>query len=155
MSMLVKKFGWEFMDKLSELKPRVVQSAVDTTTYLVRGEADITSGTASYNLFNAIKKGEKVKMLLPKEGVPFVVSPQAIFKSAPHPNAAKIFADWLFSKDAQQILVDRGLYVGHPGVKYPDGQVPLKELKLMTMSPEEATKMRNPIRDAFRKKFGV
>ncbi len=155
MSMLVKEFGWEFMDKLSDLKPRVVQSAVDTTTYLVRGEADITSGTASYNLFNAIKKGEKVKMLLPKEGVPFVVSPQAIFKSAPHPNAAKIFSDWLFSKEAQQILVERGLYVGHPGVKYPEGQVPLSELKLMTMSPEEATKMRNPIRDAFRKKFGV
>jgi iron(III) transport system substrate-binding protein len=155
MSMLVKKFGWEFMDKLAALKPRVVQSAVDTTTYLVRGEADVTSGTASYNLFNAIKKGEKVQMLLPKEGVPFIISPQAIFKSAPHPNAAKIFADWVFSKEAQQILTNRGLYVGHPGVKYPAGQIPLSKLKLMTMSPAEATKMRKPIRKAFRKKFGV
>jgi iron(III) transport system substrate-binding protein len=155
MSMLVKKFGWEFMDKLAALKPRVVQSAVDTTTYLVRGEADITSGTASYNLFNAIKKGEKVQMLLPKEGVPFIISPQAIFKSAPHPNAAKIFADWVFSKEGQQILVNRGLYVGHPGVKYPAGLVPLDKLKLMTMTPEEATKMRKPIRKAFREKFGV
>ncbi|MDH3701612.1 MAG: extracellular solute-binding protein [Alphaproteobacteria bacterium] len=155
MSMLVKKFGWEFMDKLSALKPRVVQSAVDTTTYLVRGESDVTSGTASYTLFNAIKKGEKVKMLLPKEGVPFIISPQAIFKSAPHPNAAKIFADWTFSKEAQQILTNRGLYVGHPGVKYPEGQVPLNKLKLMTMSPAEATKMRKKIRTTFRKKFGV
>jgi iron(III) transport system substrate-binding protein len=122
---------------------------------LVRGEADVSSGSASYTLFNEIKKGEPIAMLIPEEGVPFIISPQAIFKKAPHPNAAKIFADWLYSLEAQQILANRGLYVGHPGVKYPEAQVPLSKLKLMTMSPEEATKMRKPIRKRFREKFGV
>lgn len=155
MAMLVKKFGWEFMDKLAALKPRVVQSAVDTTTYLVRGEALMATGSGSYNNFGAAQKGEPIEMVVPKEGVPFIESPQAIFKKAPHPNAAKIFSDWLFSIEAQQILANRGLYVGHPDVKYPKGLVPLSELKLMTLEPAEATKMRKPIREAFRKKFGV
>lgn len=155
MAMLVKKFGWEFMDKLAALKPRIVQSAVDTTNYLVRGEAIITSGSGSYNNYGAVKKGEPIETIIPKEGVPFIISPQAIFKKAPHPNAAKIFSDWLFSLEAQQLLANRGLYVGHPDVKYPAGQVPLSKLKLMTMDPVEATKMRKPIRSAFRKKFGV
>lgn len=155
MAMLVKKFGWEFMDKLAAQKPRVVQSAVDTTTYLVRGEALLASGSGSYVNFNAKKKGEPIEMIVPKEGVPFISSPQAIFKKAPHPNAAKIFSDWLFSLEAQQILADRGLYVGHSDVKYPAGLVPLSKLKLMTLDPEEGSKMTKPIRDAFRKKFGV
>jgi iron(III) transport system substrate-binding protein len=143
------------MDKLAAQKPRVVQSAVDTTTYLVRGEALLASGSGSYVNFNAKKKGEPIEMIVPKEGVPFISSPQAIFKKAPHPNAAKIFSDWLFSLEAQQILADRGLYVGHPDVKYPAGLVPLSKLKLMTLDPEEGSKMTKPIRDAFRKKFGV
>ena len=155
MAMLVKKFGWDFLDKLAAQKPRIVQSNVDTTTYLVRGEAIMGAGTGSYNDFDAAQKGEPIKMIVPKEGVPFIASPQAILKKAPHPNAAKIFSDWLFSLEAQQILANRGLYVGHPGVKYPKAQVPLSELKLMTMDPDEAVKMRKPIREAFRKKFGV
>ncbi|MCG8545819.1 MAG: extracellular solute-binding protein [Alphaproteobacteria bacterium] len=155
MSMLVRKFGWDFMDKLAALKPRVVQSAVDTTTYLVRGEALLATGSTSYSNFVAIQKGEPIAMIQPEEGVPFIVSPHAILKKAPHPNAAKIFSDWLFSLEGQQILANRGLYVGHPDVKYPEGQVPLNKLKLMTMTPEEATKMRKKIRDTFRKKFGV
>ncbi len=155
MSMLVKKFGWEYMDKLAALKPRIVQSAVDTTTYIVRGESHVTSGSASYNNFVAAQKGEPIVMISPKEGVPFITSPQAIFKKAPHPNAAKLFSDWLFSLEAQQILANRGLYVGHPDVKYPAAQIPLNKLKLMTMEPAEAKKMRKPLRKAFREKFGV
>ena len=155
MSMLVNKFGWEYIDKLAMLKPRVVQAAVDTTNYLVRGEAYMSAGSASYSVFNEIVKGEPLAMLPLKEGVPFIISPQAILKNAPHPNAAKIFVDWLFSLESQQILATRGLYVGHSGVKYPAAQVPLDKLKLMTISPEEATKMRKPLRKYFREKFGV
>lgn len=153
MAMLVKKFGWEFMDRLAAMKPRVVQSILDTTAYVARGEALIASGSATFNNFVAAEKGAPIVAILPKEGVPFITSPQAILKKAPHPNAAKIFSDWLFSLEAQQILANRGLYVGHPDVKYPAAQVPLKKLKLLTMSPQEAAKMRKPVREAFVKKF--
>jgi iron(III) transport system substrate-binding protein len=104
MSALVTQFGWEFLDKLAQQEPRVVQSAVDTTTYVVRGEADVAAGSGSYNNYGAIKKGEAIKQVVPVEGVPLIRSAQAIFKKAPHPNAAKVFSDWLFSAEAQQIL---------------------------------------------------
>jgi len=155
MSTLVKHFGWEFMDKLAAQNPRVCQSAVDTEPYLARGEALLSSGSGTYNTFNAILKGEPVAMTVPKEGVPFIRSAQAILKKAPHPNAAKVFSDWLFSLEAQQILANRGLYVGHPEVKFPAGLIPLKDLNLMPLSIEEASKMRKPVRTAFREKFGV
>ncbi|MFT5173462.1 MAG: iron(III) transport system substrate-binding protein [Gammaproteobacteria bacterium] len=155
MSALVNKFGWEFMDKLAAQKPRVVQSAVDTDGYLVRGEADISSGSGTYNSFGHIKKGEPIKVIVPEEGAPLIRSAQAILKSAPHPHAAKIFSDWLFSVEAQQVLANRGLFVGHPDVKAPKGQMSMKDLKILPLEPDEAAKMRKPLRKRFREQFGV
>ena len=87
--------------------------------------------------------------------MPLITSAQAIFKTAPHPNAAKVFSDWLFSLEAQQLLANRGLYSGHPDVKYPEGLKPLGEIKLILVTPDEAVKMRKPVRERFRKEFGV
>ncbi|RMF87785.1 MAG: extracellular solute-binding protein [Nitrospinota bacterium] len=155
MAALVKLFGWEFFDKLAAQKPRIVQSAVDATTFVVRGEALMSAGGTGYQTFDAIQRGEPIQYVYPKEGVPFIASPQAILAKAPHPNAAKVFSDWLFSKEAQQVLANHGLYVGHPDVQYPPSLKPLKDLKLIILTPEEAVKMRKPVREAFRKKFGV
>lgn len=152
---LVKTFGWDYIKKMAEEKPRIVQSAVDTTTYIVRGEALVAAGGALYNHFGAIKKGEPIKAFFPPKGVPFVASAQAIFVKAPHPNAAKVFSDWLFSLEAQQILANNGLYSGHPGVKYPKGLTPLSEIKLIVVTPDESVKMRKPVRKRFREEFGV
>ena len=155
MTALVKLFGWEFFDKLAGQKPIVVQSALDTVNYVVRGEAWMSVGGTAYSSAVAIKKGEPIKHVMPREGVPFIVSPQAILAKAPHPNAAKVLVDWLFSKEAQQVMVDEGLYVGHPGVEYPKWQTPLKDVKLLVVPEDEAVKMRKPILDNFRAKFGV
>lgn len=152
---ITRDLGWDFIDKMAAQKPRIVQSAVDTTAYVVRGEALIAAGGALYNHYGAIKKGEPIKAIFPKEGVPFIISAQAIFKKAPHPNAAKVFSDWLFTLEAQQILANRGLYSGHPGVTYPKGLPALKDIKLMLISPTEAVKFRKKVRTTFRKKFGV
>ena len=151
---LVKVFGWEYIDKLAQQKPRIVQSAVDTTAYIVRGEA-LAGATGLYNDFDPIKNGEHIKAIYPPTGVPFIASPEAIFAKAPHPNAAKVFTDWLFSTEAQQILVNHGLYSGDPEVKYPKGLTPLKEIKLITVSPQESVDMRDPVQKRFREKFGV
>ena len=155
MSALVQKFGWEFFDRLAVQKPRIVQSAVDTTTFVVRGEADMSVGSTGYEPFIAIQKGEPIRFIYPEEGLPFIASAQAIFAKAPHPNAAKVLTDFLFGKEAQQVLAGKGLYVGHPDVTYPKGLVPLKDLKLMVVSPDDAVKMRKPINDKFREKLGV
>jgi iron(III) transport system substrate-binding protein len=155
MSALVKLFGWEFFDKLAAQKPIIVQSALDTVNYVVRGEAWMSVGGTAYTSAVAIKKGEPIKHAFPKEGVPFIVSPQAILAKAPHPNAAKVFVDWLFSQEAQQVMVEDGTYVGHPGVQYPKWQTPLKDVKLLVIPEDEAVEMRKPVLDNFRAKFGV
>jgi len=154
MAGLVKVFGWDYMEKLAALKPRIVQSSVDSTAYIVRGEA-LAGATGLYNDFDPIKAGEPLKVVFPPKGVPFIASAEAIFAKAPHPNAAKVFSDWLFSTEAQQLLVDHGLYSGDPDVKYPKGLTPLKDIKLIIVTPKESVEMRDPVRKRFRKDFGV
>ncbi len=152
---ITNMYGWEFLDRLAAQKPRVVQSAVGPPVLVARGEAHIVGGTAVYNLYGDIKKGEPLKIVIPKEGVALISSPNAILKKAPHPNAAEVFVDFLFSREAQQALADKGLYVGHPDAKYPKGLPALKEIKLIVISPEEIKEKSKKLQDVFRQKLGV
>ena len=84
-----------------------------------------------------------------------MTSANAILAKAPHPNAAKVFTDFLFDKDAQQTLADDGLYVPNAAVAYPKDKRPLKELKLLRVEPEEMQKRDDEIKKKFRELFGV
>ena len=149
----VNKFGMDYYEKLAANNPRRWGSAAGTLTLVERGEALMTTGAVAYTTYNHIKKGEPIKMAVPKEGVPFVRSPAAVLAKAPHPNAARVFMDFLFSQEVQQLLANRGLYVGHPDVKYPDGQTPLSAFKLIEVPPDEIGAYAKSIRKAFRKIF--
>jgi len=150
---LVNKFGLDYYEKLAANNPRRWGSAAGTLTLVERGEALMTTGAVAYTTYNHIKKGEPIKMALPKEGVPFVRSPASVLAKAPHPNAARVFMDFLFSQEVQQILVNRGLYVGHPDVKLPDAQTPLSAFKLIEVPADEISKKSKSMRKAFRQIF--
>ena len=74
----------------------------------------------------------------------------AIAKDAPHPNAAKLFTEFIFSKESQQLLADKeGLYTGHPDVTYPADKPKLKDLKLLTADADELEKRNAEIKKRF------
>ena len=80
-----------------------------------------------------------MKIIYPKEGTPFITSPTAIFKDAPHPNAARVFQNFLYTPAVQQLLVNEGgARSVHPDVKEPAGRTPLKDIKLL---PDDAQGM--------------
>jgi len=149
---LANQFGWGFLDKLVARNPRILLSAVDAMNQLRSGDTTILLGGISYSIHQEIVNHAPIGYVRPKEGVPFIASPQGILANAPHPNAAIVFTDWLFTKEAQQILTDKGHYVGHPDVTYPKNQPPLKDLKLMKQSPEAASATFQRVREQFRAK---
>ena len=151
----LKHHGQDYYKKLAANKPKIVQSALAAIPLVARGESDAGVGSVSYGIFEAIQKGEPLKVVIPTEGVALVSSPNSILKKAPHPNAAKLFTDYLFSLDAQQTFANRFLYVGHPGVKYPKGLPALEELKIESIDPEVLKKENKNVQQLFRKLFGV
>jgi iron(III) transport system substrate-binding protein len=58
-----------------------------------------------------------IEFVYATEGLPLITGPAAIMKSSPNPNAARLFHNWSFTVEAQQLNVDvRGLTVGaRPG----------------------------------------
>jgi iron(III) transport system substrate-binding protein len=90
-----------------------------------------------YNVFMEIDAKSPVKIVYAKEGTPFVTSPGAIFEAAPHPNAARVLQNFLFTAKVQQLLVNEGgLRSLHPDVTSPPGRTPLAEIKVLPDDPE-------------------
>jgi iron(III) transport system substrate-binding protein len=53
-------------------------------------------------------KGLPVKLIVPAEGCPYVRFDGAIFKGAPHPNAARLLVDFLLGDEVQLIYANLG-----------------------------------------------
>jgi iron(III) transport system substrate-binding protein len=153
---LVNLHGWDYFKQLAQNRPMLVQSAVDPSGVVASGERLVAVNGGDYTFYQVKKKGNPLEIVYPKEGVPLVVSPTAIMSFAPRPNAAKLFTDFTFSREVQQVMADsEGLYTGHPDVKYPADKPKLSELRLLTVDPEELEKRGEEIRKRFVEIFGA
>jgi iron(III) transport system substrate-binding protein len=153
---LVQLYGWDYFKQLAQNKLMLVQSAVDPAGVVASGERQVAVDGGDYYYYQMKKRGNPIEVVYPKEGVPLVVSPTAIASFAPHPNAAKLFTDFTFSRELQQVMADsEGLYTGHPDVKYPADKPKLSDLKLLTVDPEELEKRNEEIKTKFVEFFGA
>src|SRR5207244_542279 len=72
------------------------------------------------------------------------------------PSAAGLFTDFTFTREVQQVMADsEGLYTGHPDVTYPADKPKLKDLKLLTVTPEELEKRNEELKKRFVEFFGA
>src|SRR5204862_3417515 len=124
--------GWGFFEKLARQKIVQVQSSTDPPKKLALGERAVMADGNDYNLIQLKERGQPVEVVYPSEGTPFVTGPTAIFKSAPNPNAARLFQSFLHSRAGQQLLVDFARqHSVHVQVTDRPGAPKLSEIKLM------------------------
>jgi iron(III) transport system substrate-binding protein len=153
---LVNLHGWEYFRELAKNGLHLVQSANDPAGVVASGERPIGVNGAEYFYYKTQKQGNPIRIVYPTEGVPLVVSPTAIAKDAPRPNAAKLFTEFIFTKESQQLLADKeGLYTGHPEVTYPADKPKLKDLKLLPAEADELEKRNAEIKKRFTEFFGA
>jgi iron(III) transport system substrate-binding protein len=127
-----RDIGWEFFEKLARQRIMQVQSASDPPKKLALGERAIMADGTEYVLFQHKEKGDPVDVIYPVEGTPLIIGPNAIFKNAPNPNAARLLQSYMFSAECQQLCIDHGgLRSAHALTKEKPGRTPLKDIKLM------------------------
>ena len=152
---ILSKYGWDYYAVLAKNQPVLGQSAEDPPVKVSGGEGPV-GVSGEYNFFKSKNKGNPIEIVFPEDLVPFVNSPVAILKRAPHPNAAKLFTDYLFGKEAQQFMADDGVTAVNDAVTYPAGKVHLKEIKnLMVPDARDVLKRNDEIKVKFRELFGV
>jgi iron(III) transport system substrate-binding protein len=153
---LVNLLGWDYFKQLAGNQLMIVQSANDPSGVVASGERPVAVDGGEYTFYQIKKKGNPVEIVYPREGVPLVISPSAIMSFAPHPSAARLFTDFTFGRELQQLMADsEGLYTGHPDVKYPADKPKLSDLKLLNVDPDELLKRNEEIKKRFVEFFGA
>ena len=151
---LVRDLGWPFFEKLSQQSVMQVQSASDPPKKLALGERAVQADGNEYNLFQLREAGQPVEPLYASEGTPLVVGPNGIFKNAPNPNAARLFQNYCFSPECQQLVIDvGGLRSEHPLTKEKPGRKPLKDIKTLKEDPAGVEKSGEEIKLRYTKLF--
>jgi iron(III) transport system substrate-binding protein len=82
---------------------------------LVAGQAAVCLTCYSHHYPSRMKKGAPVNYML-SEGVASI-NATAIFKNAPHPNTALLFARWVASLEGQKVMAQGGRNPAHPKVE--------------------------------------
>jgi iron(III) transport system substrate-binding protein len=129
---IARDIGWSFFEKLAQQKIMQVQSATDPPKKLALGERAIMADGGEYVALQGKEKGDPIEIVYPVEGTPLIVGPNAIFKNAPNPSAARLLQSYMFSAEGQQVMIDTaGMHSVHAQTKEKPGRKSLSQIKLM------------------------
>jgi iron(III) transport system substrate-binding protein len=104
----------------------------ELTELLTAGQAALCLTCYAHQYPGRIKKGAPLKILL-SEGI-VSIDATAVFKNAPHPNAALLFARWAAGEEGQRAYAEGGRAPAHPKLKPID---PIKPEKLYPLGADD------------------
>jgi len=129
--MLSQKLGWDFYKALRVNDTMIVQGHQQVYKTMQQGERVLGAEGSDPRSFNDGKDLPNQSMIYPTEGVFTVCSPVAIVKNAKNPNAAKLFAQFMLSPAAQQIIADNAIHSSRIDIAPPQGQPALRAVKFI------------------------
>jgi iron(III) transport system substrate-binding protein len=133
---LRKAYGWQYFEKLARNNPRIGRSTLDTVSLLSSGECQV-GPTWLPGVQRAVDKGSPITVVQPTDGVVVMVFPSAIPARAPHPNAARLFMQWMLSEEFSTMLAKDGSEPIHVAVAPRPDIPPLGSLKILAPTIDE------------------
>jgi iron(III) transport system substrate-binding protein len=153
---MVELFGWEYLQELAKQKVMQVQSSLDPPKKVALGERAVMADGNDCDLVLLKERGQPVEVVYPTEGSPLVIGASGIFRSAPNPNAARLFQSFLYTVESQQIITDSFAQRSfHTLVKEKPGRTPLSSIKLLKSDPAAVEARSDEIKARYSKIFGV
>jgi len=150
---LRKTYGWDYFEKLAKNNPRIGRSGNDPLTLINAGECLVGPAPTS-TAFQNVDKGNPIQPVYPADGATLCVGPSAVMANAPHPNAARLFMEWLLSDDFAKLSVANHGDPVHPGLTLTSGQKPMDQVPLMQLSIAEIAKGVPEVIEQWRDTFG-
>lgn len=147
-------YGWDYFEQLAKLKPHIGRSIVDVVTTVASGERMVGAGPVTTSL-EAAAKGNPIANVYPKDGTPVVTACSAVPKNAKHPNAGRLFLEFLLGPENAQIQAD---IFGTPirdGAKLREGGVTLANIPTIAATDDQLTKDLPKAQEMWRDTFGI
>lgn len=148
-----KMYGWYYLIRFNDLKPKLGRSINSVVPTLVSKERALGVSTVGQTLTRKAL-GDPLDFNYPEEGVVTIISPIAILKKAPHPNAAKLFMNFLNSEEYGKIVAKYYEQPLHSKVKI-EGIKPLGEIETYILTPAEIQSNIIQIKRDWRDLFGA
>ncbi|GAA3929308.1 ABC transporter substrate-binding protein [Microbacterium soli] len=136
--------------------PIMYDSVVPLTQDIVRGEVPLGI-TSLGTIAEQVAKGAPVKPLFLSEGTPAFTNLVAVTEAGEHPNAARVYLNWLLSRHGQNVLVEKTSEYpirsdadapAIPGVDMPapgSGEITVPPLEVWTESRDSLTEEWNDV----------
>jgi len=151
--MISKQRGWAYYEKLRQNDVMIVPGNQQVSDMLKRGERLIAVGALDSYAADLKKEGHPIKTLYPSDGVFVIPSPTSVVKGSPHPEAAKLFAEFMLGDDAQKIFPADGGYSARIDISAPQGSPDLKTLTIVAVDDAYIEKETARIKKQFNEIF--
>ena len=151
---IVQKYGWSYMDRYMANQPNFIQGHLGVVRSIASGENLVTFDTIASISTDQKNLGLTQAVAFPQsDPLPIWPFTAAIFKSAPHSNAAKLFLSWYLSPEVQS---KSGTWSPRSDVPAPNGWKPILSYKVVNSYREflTNTKQLEELRKRFEKYTG-
>lgn len=135
-SVLVKKYGWDFFKKLKENELASNGGNSTVIQKVESGEKKIGIVLLE-NALAARKRNSPIDIVYPLDGAIIIPSVQVILKSSTHKEIASQFTDFVLSNEGQEILRAGYMYSVRKDVKAPEGAMDFADLNKNAQNPSE------------------
>ncbi len=113
-------FDVDFFKQIAAKHPTFIGRSELSAQRVVTGQDMMAFGGNPSRVLQADAKGAKLRILYPQEGFTFLPQSMFILQGAPHPNAAKLWVDFILSQQGQEILArQEALISGRANFKSP------------------------------------
>jgi iron(III) transport system substrate-binding protein len=110
----------DYFRKIAVMKPFLAESSQQVAQRLLTGQDLLNFGGQAARAFQSNQKGASLKILYPDEGIVLLPQETFILKTPPHPNAAKLWVNFILSEPGQAIMTQREAMIsGRAGFKSP------------------------------------
>jgi iron(III) transport system substrate-binding protein len=127
---LSQKLGWQFYEGLHKNDTMIVQGHEQIFDMIKRGERLVSAEASDPRIYTGGTMPDNMINIIPAEGAIQVPSPTAIVKGSPHPNAAKLFAQFNLLPEIQHKFTEEGHHSPRVDVQPPPGLPALGVLRL-------------------------
>ena len=148
-----KLYGWEYFEKLEANKPLIGRSVNDAVGVVNSGERIVAVGPMGLSQVQA-SRGNPIGVVYPSDGAAIIVSPSAVMANAPHPNAARLYVEFLLSEPHAKLSSEGHRVPVRTGTPVAPGDRPLSDVKVVRLTTDEIVQGIPEVIEQWRDTFG-
>lgn len=121
--------AWNLFQAFTNVDAAAYSTSRDILTHVVQGDQWIGYDVIASYALEMQKSHPELEVIYPSDYVLNMSRVSFIAASAPHPNAARLFVDFLLSREGQQILANHGMGSVRSDVGVPAGKIKIDPIR--------------------------